>query len=158
MAVVCVGASGCLFDVSGLSIGSGAGADFAVTDLAMAADQSAAPNIDDLAPPADLSSPPDLALPFCGEPNLVACYQFEDGVTATTATDGTPNRNDLTLTTCTEVPGGHTGGGLDVHAASLAHANHNATLDIPQLTVEMWIKPAALPATLGARAGLADED
>jgi Concanavalin A-like lectin/glucanases superfamily len=141
--VACVG---CAFRVSGVPID--------VPDLAASVD--GAPS-QDLVANLDLAMESDLLPPFCGEPGLVACYRFEDATSTTVASDGTDNRNDLVLTAASETPGGYAGNALSVGNGGLAHIAHNATLDVQQLTIEMWVKPASLPA-LGARAGLLDED
>jgi hypothetical protein len=157
IAILCCGA-GCTFRVDGLALDGEAPFDAAApSDLAS---DGAAPDLtaSDFAPPADLTPSPDLLVPFCGEPNLVACYEFEDGAGATVARDGTANHNDLTLTVDTESPTGHTGGALLGAAGGLAHIPHNASFDVAELTVEAWINPSSLPPTPGSRAGVLDED
>jgi hypothetical protein len=146
-ALVC--AAGCRFGFGGVPVDdAGAAADGGADDLGAPADLAAV----DLAP-----APPDLALAFCAQPSVMACYQFEDGAAATVARDGSANRNDLTLTTASEAGGGHAGDALSIGAGGIAHAAHSASLDAQQITYEMWIEPTTLPAT-GARAGLVDED
>ncbi len=168
--------TGCSFQVDGISSGALAddskdlsgvpemstvdgseSGDDGPSDAQAAVDQAQLP-LDLPPPPLDLTSRPDLLSTFCGEPNLLACFEFEDGANATIAHDGTANHDDLTLTSCSELGTGHAGGGLSVGAGSLAHANHNAAIDTAQITIEMWIKPTSLPATIGSRAGLQDED
>jgi Concanavalin A-like lectin/glucanases superfamily len=160
--LLCCGA-GCTFQVDGLQPDGGASSldlSAASTDLSHEDHSAAFPDLTlplpDLSPP-----PPDLQVPFCGEPNLVACYQFEDnnntGFNSTTAADGTANRNDLTLSIDTEVSGGHPSNALLAASGGSAHVAHNATFDITQLTLELWIQPTSLPGVT-ARAGLIDED
>jgi len=176
-----VSLSGCFFEVTGVPLdASGAAPDFAAADdlagvpfdlagapfdlagapfdLATAPADLALPLPDLALPLPDLATQPDLLVPFCGEPNVVACYQFEDGVASTTAHDGTANHNDLALSGGAVLsPMGHAGGALSMNTGALAHVAHNVTFDVSQLTIEMWIKPTALPGG-GARAGFADED
>ena len=148
-----------------------AGADFANADLANVDLATADLTPVDFAPPADLKPPRDLATPidllppppdlagtYCGAANVVACYQFEDGAASTTAIDGSPNHNDLTLSGgAAEVAGGHSGGALSVGASGLAHVAHNASFDVASVTIEAWIKMNSLPSGT-ARMGIADED
>jgi hypothetical protein len=162
IAILCCGA-GCTFHVDGLAVDGSSPLDGAPLDAIAPddlANDGAVPDLPprDSAPPADVAPSPDLRVPFCGEANLVACYEFEDGAGATVARDGTANRNDLTLTVDTESPTGHTGGALLGAAGGLAHIPHNATFDVAELTIEAWINPSSLPATPGSRAGVLDED
>lgn len=144
-------AAGCSFGVESVPIDGGV--DAAIDDGGAETDlMGASP---DLATTPDLA--PDLALGFCDQPSLIACYQFEDGAGATLAHDGSPNHNDLTLSAAPELLGGHAGGALSMSSGSLAHVAHAATQDAQRLTYEMWIDPTTLPA-MGARSGLVDED
>ncbi|HUS66934.1 MAG TPA: LamG domain-containing protein [Kofleriaceae bacterium] len=117
-------------------------ADSAATDLA----------IDDLSPaPADLLAPP---CPL--EPSLVACYRFEDG-TGSVIADQSMYANTATSYSVAFTPGVQ-GNAVELGATSSVRAPDSASLDATtQLTLEMWVRPTALPPP-GGRAGLVDND
>jgi concanavalin A-like lectin/glucanase superfamily protein len=152
-ATVC--AASCAFRVAGNAGDLAAPVDLAASDLS--SQSSSGDDLSTAAAPELAMASPDLAVGFCGEPSLIACYQFEEGAAATVARDGTANHNDLVLTAASEPAGGHAGGALAMSTGANAHVAHNATLDPQQLTIEMWVKPASLPPG-GARMGLLDED
>ncbi len=151
-------AGGCVFTVGALDVDEDT-PDLGAADLAAGEPDLSVVDLatPDLLPPRDLRPPPDLAIAFCAAPGVIACYEFEDGATSTVAHDGTPHHDDLTLTNAVVSAPGYSGSALQTNNTSLAHCAHSTTFDVAQLTIEMWIKPSALPSG-GARMGLLDED
>src|SRR5690348_10706301 len=86
------------------------------------------------------------ARPYCGEADLVFCFQFEG-----TVQDGTPNRLDAIATNVAFVTG-KVGLAMQFGATSAADVPDNALFDVQAFTIEAWIDPAEIPGA-GLRAG-----
>ena len=91
---------------------------------------------------------------FCDPDNtdLVACYRFED-----TTEDRSSAGNHLNATGTTFVTG-HTGQALYTDGGSSVSAPEDASMQVANLTIEMWVRPDALPVPGGARVGLFDKE
>jgi hypothetical protein len=100
--------------------------------------------------PADAALPADV---FCdaGDAALVGCFRFED-----TVDDGSGAALDVSESGAIFDLGMH-GRALVITAGSTLHVAETAALDVGAFTIEMWVRPDALP-TGSARAGLFDND
>jgi hypothetical protein len=89
--------------------------------------------------------------PFCdrGDPRLVACYEFEGNTNDTSG-----HSLDASMVNVTFVAG-QVGMAMQFGATSAADVSENPAFDVPQITIEAWINPSALPA---GRAGIVDND
>ena len=103
--------------------------------------------------PFDSSIDSPMSTPFCDPSNatLVGCWQFEgNGI------DGSGSNPTNTANTASGTFGtGKVGMGLTLTASSLITVGDRASLEPPNLTVEAWIRPTALPAA-GLRMGIVD--
>lgn len=134
------GVASCSFDPSG---GSPADTtDARVVDAQPGAD--ADPSAPDARPGPDAN-----AAAFCdpADPTLVVCYRFEGD-----AVDGSMYGNDATAVDAS-FSAGVSGDALVTTAASNVAVASSSGLDVAALTMEMWLRPAAIP---GDRAGLLD--
>ena len=84
---------------------------------------------------------------YCGEPDLVFCFQFEGSVQ-----DGTPNDLDAVATNVAFVTG-KAGLAMAFGATSAADVPDSARFDVQAMTIEAWINPAQIPGA-GLRAGI----
>lgn len=144
MALACLGAAAaCGIDARGtlveLSAVVPAGpADASAPDAAAAIDASVGPS------------------PFCNDadPTIVLCMQFGGAVT-----DDSAHAQAIEVTGPTTFVAGARGGtAVSLTDQTVLHVPHNpAWTYAGQLSVELWMKPAALPAS-GARAGLIDKN
>ncbi len=112
-----------------------------------AAASSAAP------PAADAGPPPP---PFCdhADPSIILCMELAGAVT-----DDSAHAQPIEVTgPATFVPGPRGGSAVALSDRTTVHVAHApAWTYAGQLSVELWMKPAALPAA-GGRAGLIDKD
>ena len=118
------------------------------TDAADVRDVADTPDTPDTAPP-----------PLCpDDPDIVACYRFENDGFARQPHDESSYGNDGTTFTGTSfVPGVH-GSAVALNAGSSVKVADSASLDVKKITVEMRFRPGALPTATGARAGLLDDN
>ncbi len=150
--------AGCVFDTSGIFFGQ--------PDAAR--EQADAARTDDAASPGDapsvidgasadaqrIDAPPqsDSGLPFCPSTlDLVGCYRFEGN-----GEDGSLSNADAELTAVAWGTGVD-GSAVETDSASVIYVPDHVGLDVPALTAELWVRPAAFP-TGSARAGLIDSD
>jgi hypothetical protein len=101
--------------------------------------------------PRALAETDTLALSFCDQAGVVACYELEG-----TTTDGTANHLDGTMTNVRFVMGKR-GMALQSDATSAIDVADSALFDVAALTIEAWIHPTQLPAA-GQRMGILDAD
>jgi Concanavalin A-like lectin/glucanases superfamily len=139
---------GCSFDRSGLAPSSGRDA---AVDAAGAAD---APEASD-APAADAPVP---APPCPDDDALVACYRFEGANAGNEPRDESSYHNDGTSSEVAFIlgPAGH-GNAMSFSATASAHVPDSASLDVKEVTMELWLYVRTLPAS-GARAGILDDN
>jgi hypothetical protein len=148
LAFVC----GCSFDVAalrGAPVRGDGGPDAAADEGARDGGETAADGPAD-GPGSDVPLPP----PFCDQqdPDLVACYRFENDVA-----DGSGYWNDGTATDVTYGPG-VTGFAVRTTTSSDIVVPERASLDVTgAITMELWVRAASFP-TGTARAGLLDND
>ncbi len=108
---------------------------------------------------ADADSDATMALRVCDDtdPDLVACYAFEDPKAL--LDDGSMYGNNGVATGVTSVAGppGH-GQAIGIGASSVTLVPDSVSLDVTQaVTLEMWVQPRLLPPAAG-RAGLLDNN
>jgi Concanavalin A-like lectin/glucanases superfamily len=149
LVLVTLAATGCSFDPSGIGGGSGA------TDA-----RADAPTEIDARP-----GPPDGPVPINAPPcddqskDLIACYRFDDGDKADQEPkDGSSYGNDGS-STGTSLVASKPGLGMALAFSPTASAlvQDDPSLDVPTLTIELWLDARSLPP-LGGRAGLLDEN
>ena len=135
------------------------GFDFAGADGDPAAgdplDDDAGTTADALSPGSDApGGGPDAGpRPFCDptNPDLVGCYQFENS-----AADGSSAGNDLTTNDGSFVTGQR---GMALYTANGgALAPEDSSMQVPQLTLEVWVRPDSTPVPTGPRMGIIDKD
>jgi hypothetical protein len=137
-ALVLLAIGGCSFDPGGLVGGLHDGA---------------APDTGTPAPDATVTSG------FCtGDPDLVACYEFEGLANPAQPDDETAYGNDGAATSVAYAAGHH-GTAMSFTDASSAIIPDSASLDVANITLEVWVKLDALPAATGSgRAGILDNN
>lgn len=102
-------------------------------------------------PPApEIASAPAFCDP--GDPTLIACARFEEGVK-----DESSHAQAFDVTGTVAVVDGARGRAAGVDATTMIHVPHGPAWSYDSLTVEMWIRPRELPAE-GERAGLLDKN
>jgi hypothetical protein len=89
-------------------------------------------------------------LGFCQQPDLVACWEFEDN-----ADDGSAANNDLTATNVSYGTG-MVGKAVTLAANSTLSRAMNASWAMTHITIELWLRPTAVPAT--GRQGIIDSN
>lgn len=124
-------------------------------DAGAAAD-AATPDAAIITPPDAIVTPPDAAVdagprPFCdaADPELVGCFRFED------TTDDASGAALSISATDVGFDQGISGRAAVFTAESELRIAETAALDVGALTIEMWVRPDALPAD-PARAALLD--
>ena len=141
----------CTFEPSPLTGGSGPSpaGDAAVPDAAVDARPGATP---DAAPGTTIDAGPPVVFCDPDDPELVACFRFE----------GTPDDESGTALIVNAI-GVDFDEGVSGRAAVLTNSSEmyiesTSALDVAAVTIEMWVRPDALPPTAPARAGLFDND
>lgn len=104
----------------------------------------------------DATLAPDAMTPdplFCdpANPDLVACYRFDDS----TGQDASQYANHLTASNVMYVPG-YAGMAMRTDTSSDVKAAESASLDVTAATMELWVNPASLPQS--GRVGLIDNN
>lgn len=146
------GLAACRFDNAGVG---GGGDD--VPDLDAGRDPDGAPAD---ARPIDAAQPDAAVAAFCDpdDPDLVACWRFDDPVTGglATVTDGAGASDGLALgVSAVAGPAGH-GMALGLSEASEVFVPESDALDLTApLSIEVWVKPASTNET---RSGLLDNN
>ncbi|HUS32890.1 MAG TPA: hypothetical protein VMZ53_30520, partial [Kofleriaceae bacterium] len=110
---------------------------------------------DDATLDAPLDAPPDMMLdafvPYCDDddPNLVACYPFENNTN-----DVSGHNLNATMTNVSFV-NGKVGKAMQFGSTSAADVADSTRFDVTAITIEAWINPSQLP-TNGGRMGIVD--
>jgi hypothetical protein len=150
-----VALAACAFEPSPLIGGPGPSP---APDAAGAGDATASDAAPSPAPDAALAPGPDAAAAdagppaaFCdpADPELVGCFRFED------TTDDASGAALGVTATAVGFDQGVSGRAAVFTVASALHVAETPALDLGALTIEMWVRPDALPAD-PARAGLFD--
>ena len=97
-------------------------------------------------------APPDAGIDFCGEPDLIACYRFDGNLE-----DGSGNGQEPDVGLVAGYVAGIEGQAVALDASSEVHMANDAPWNAPVMTLELWMRPSAIPAA-GQRAGLMDKD
>ena len=93
----------------------------------------------------------DARLATCSsDTNLVACFDFEGAVI-----DLAPSPNSVLSANVAYEPNGTSGQALRVDQASRVRITDSVLLDIPEVTIEAWIRLTEAPPSLG-RVGVVD--
>ena len=98
-----------------------------------------------------MDSPPQTELCDATDPQLVACYQFENNLI-----DESSHHNNGT-TTAVSYATGKVGKALFVGTTTGIDIANSSSFDVADLTIEAWIYPFAIP-TNGNRGGILDRE